>query len=399
MLDAEARADTVEAMNGFAARWAATCEGGESVVMAGPSAWPLLALLASAADGKGREELETAVGMDASLCLAGARVALRVTGASAAVKTAVGLWTRHGLPLREQWLASLPPGVHGELTGDQAADRRRLDAWAADRTGGLISRLPLTVTGAMPLVLASALAVRTTWRQPFDEGPATASSGPWAGRRYAALRRKTADVGQARVVQTPRGRLTVLRVEGSDGIDVLVVLGEEDRGAADVLAPAIGAAVRADAGVAVNEVAGGGPGVVVREVRSREPGDNLQVSVPRFTVRSQHDLLARPEVFGLAAVTDTSQGNFPGISPAPLAVSAAAQSALASFQARGFEAAAVTAVGMVAAAMLNTPYRTREFHVVVDKPFGFLNVDRASGLVLTAGWVASPAEWSETAGH
>src|SRR5205085_968866 len=83
---------------------------------------------------------------------------------------------------------TVPTEQQGRLSGDPAADQPALDAWAAERTGGLIPRLPLALTEDTRLVLASALSVRTAWAHPFTDGR-LAGQGPWAGRFLAGLRR------------------------------------------------------------------------------------------------------------------------------------------------------------------------------------------------------------------
>ncbi|MBT2230188.1 serpin family protein [Nonomuraea sp. NEAU-A123] len=91
-----------------------------------------------------------------------------------------------------------------------------------------------------------------------------------------------------------------------------------------------------------------------------------------------------------------SRGHFPAISDQPLAISAAAQSCTAGFQADGFEAAAVTSFGAVASGVPPRPHhRTKRISVAFDRPFGFLNIDRRTRLILTAGWIAEPPAWTE----
>ncbi|MBW5485921.1 hypothetical protein [Streptomyces bambusae] len=96
-----------------------------------------------------------------------ARERSAVTTRWAASRPALGLWTRAGLPLEERWLAGLPAGTRGDLTGDPATDRAALDGWAAERTGGLIPRMPVAEPGRALLVLATALALKVTWLNPF----------------------------------------------------------------------------------------------------------------------------------------------------------------------------------------------------------------------------------------
>ncbi|MGK5558371.1 serpin family protein, partial [Actinomadura kijaniata] len=199
------------------------------------------------------------------------------------------------------------------------------------------------------------------------------------------------DASGTPVADAPAGHLTMVRVGGGDDIDVHLLLGEESRPPAALLP----AAARVLSGRHPATPAGAlpegapGPGLTITVTDSPVPGDHLLTTLPRFTVRAGHDLLALPEVFGLAAGAE----GFPGISPAPLAVSQARQDAMATFQATGFEAAAATAVLAAPAGAPPPPgvtHRVRQARVTFDRPFGFLNVHRPTGLILTAGWIAAP---------
>ncbi|MQY04052.1 serpin family protein [Actinomadura macrotermitis] len=375
--------------NDLTARWAAACDDSASFALSGAGVWPLLALLAAGADGPGRAELEKAAGVDAREAAEAARSTQAVLRGSSAVRAALGLWTHRDLPLEPVWLASLPRGTHGELTGDRAP----LDAWAAEQTGGLIRRMPVEVDEDTRLVLAGALTIRTEWHRPFHDTNDSACSGPWSGRDFAALVRDTRITERVRVAETPHGPLTLLRVMGTGGIDVYVLLGTPETRAGDVLTTGIDALAGRHPIRAVHD---GAPGVLVERVRSYKPEDRLRVCVPRFSIRSEHDLMETPELFGLATVSDMSRGHFPGISSSPLAVQQAAQDVVATFQARGFEAAVITLVGVAAGGAGGwsppPPYRVTHVEFTVDRPFGFLTLDRRSGLALTAGWVAEPED-------
>ena len=173
--------------------------------------------------------------------------------------------------------------------------------------------------------------------------------------------------------------MTRVVVEGSDGLDVHLLLGPD----------ALRVGVDALAGrVAAGPVDASSPGVTVRE--SHGAHDTLRVSVPPFTLRTSHDLCAHADLFGLRSAMDASHGHFPAISPQPLAISQGAQDVYAQFSATGFEAAAVTAIGDAAGRRRSgTPRnRIRLVEVRFEAPFGFLAVDRASGLVVVAGRVA-----------
>ncbi|WP_119727690.1 serpin family protein [Thermomonospora amylolytica] len=385
----------IESVNALTVRWAAAaCSGTESVVFSGAGVWPLLAFLAEGAAGPGRDELQQAVGVDAAGAARAAREVLGVLDASPAVRSALGLWTGVGLPLRPEWAGQIPADTRGELTGKPREDQERLNAWADERTGGLIPAMPVEIDEDTRLVLAGALTVRTAWDHPFSEVPDRPAAGPWADREIAVLRRALWTFDDLRAADAPGGPLTMLRVAGSGEIDVHLLLGDPARFAGDVLAAGVAALAgrhRITGGSALPE-GDAAPGVVVRTVESFTPGDVLYQAVPRFTVTSSHDLLKVPEVFGLQSVTDRGRGHFPGISAEPLAIGQARQDALASFQALGFEAAAVTAFTAVpgGAAPPSSTYRVKVIEVRFDRPFGFLTVHRTSGLILTAGWVAEP---------
>ena len=95
--------------------------------------------------------------------------------------------------------------------------------------------------------------------------------------------------------------------------------------------------------------------VTIEDAVSTAPQCRLRV--PVFTVRAHHDLRALGDVFGLLTVTDPSTGHLPGISTEPLAISAAAQDAVAEFSAEGFRAAAVTGMSIMAGSAM--PRRDR----------------------------------------
>jgi hypothetical protein len=134
---------TVRAVNDLTARWAGAGPGG--TVFSAAGVWPLLAFLADGADGPARRELADAVRMPAGESAAAARELLAAMGSMRGLDSALGLWTKRTLEPRERWEAGLPAGARGVLTGDRAADKVALDAWAAKGTGGLIEEMPVVL--------------------------------------------------------------------------------------------------------------------------------------------------------------------------------------------------------------------------------------------------------------
>ncbi|GLZ78691.1 hypothetical protein Afil01_34980 [Actinorhabdospora filicis] len=371
----------VQESNGLTARWLRALDEAPSV-LSGAGAWPLLAVLSAGAAGAAREELAAATGVDPdrALDVVGAYAALLES--SACTRFSTGLWSSPRITVRPEWSGRLPEAWFGRLTGDLDADKAALDAWAAERTLGLIPRMPIELTPETVLVLATALAVRTRWASPFEDAAYQPTGGAWrTDRPWLGLRRDTGDLGALRVVDG----VTIVAVEGQDDVDVHLVLGEAASAPAEVLAAGIAAVGREGTGEY-------GPGVSVHAEPSFEsdPAPVLRLNTVAFDVSADHDLLRHPGVFGLATAL-TRGAHFPGVSADPLEISDAAQAATATFSARGFEAAAVTVAGMRCTGMLMPQGAERRVvRVDVDRPFGYLAVHRPSGLVLVAGWVREP---------
>ncbi|TCC33309.1 proteinase inhibitor I4 serpin [Kribbella capetownensis] len=341
------------------ARWIEQLPGEGSTVLSGLGVRPLLAILAQLAVGPARDELVEAAGgpYDGLLQTPELRMAL-------------GLWTRPEIPLQPGVDRFLPPEVRGTLT-DQAA----LDAWVVEQTDGLLERMPLQLTPDVLLVLASALALRTTWVLPFNEYPRD-------GQRW--LSRSDDDLDSVRVYESQAGPLTVATVVGAGEFDVRLVVGEAGRGRGAVLAAAL---ELGDDGVSGSELlAAEGSAPAVEVIESMSPLPSVLLSLPYFEVDAEHDLLEHPDVFGLTSAMDSSQGHFPGLSSVPLAIDQARQAVMARFSAIGFEAAAVTTMAMAAG---SAPMAgAKALLVSLVQPFGFIAVHRPTGVPVVVGWVS-----------
>ncbi|NEA31068.1 serpin family protein [Streptomyces sp. SID13031] len=387
-------ADVVLAVNHLTSRWVRELPPGTTVV-SGLGVWPLLALLSTAADEPGRSELAEAAGVDAVAGAAKAVELMAAVDSAADLHAALGVWVHEQLKLSESFDSVVPAALSGTLTGDSASDKAKLDAWATEHTDGLIREMPLDVTPDLAVVLASALSLRTTWVEPFTEQVKRQNDGPWSGGSWHWLERTDRELDAVRVYDG----LTVVTVQGDADVDVLLGIGDAEAAQGDVLAGLLAASVASgglgglgglelvDQGEPGQEVA---PGVTIGKTASAAA--EVKLSLPSFSVEVEHDLLASREVFGLSTVTSAPRGggHFSAISPEPLVVGQARQTVLARFFATGFEAAAVTAVGLMRAAMV-VP-KTRRLEVSLDRPFAFVAVHRASRLPVVAGWIAEPTE-------
>ncbi|KKD05601.1 serpin family protein [Streptomyces sp. WM6386] len=383
---------TIRAVNDLTARWAGASEGG--TVFSAAGVWPLLAFLADGAGGAARGELAEAVGMPAEEAAGAARELLAATGGMRGLDSALGLWTKRFVELREEWEAGLPAAAHGVLTGDLDADQEALDAWAAKRTGGAIGRMPVTLGPDSSLVLATALTLRTDWEVPFQ-----GDLVPWCGQDRAGLSRTDSDLDGVAVARTAVGAVTEARVRGTDGVDVHLLLGDEELTPGQVLGTGVDILAGAVPAVPGSRLPLGavGPGLRIGTVRTERPEPpSLTLSTVEFTLAADHDLLAHPGLFGLTTASDRAPGHFPGISPAPLALAEGRQSATATFGAQGFRAAAVTAYVMDWMGWEPEPkHESKRGCADFDRPFGFLAVHRETRLVLAAGWVTDPGPHRE----
>ena len=355
----------------------------------GASLWPLLAVLASGADGDARAELEDAVGLRASEAMLGATALLARLSDARGLASAIAVWIRDEIPIESTWKEALPPAaVLGRLTGRVDVDSARIRDWIVERTEGLIAAPDIAVAPDDFLFLASTIVIRTSWSQPFDERIVRPSAGPWKGQELSGLTARFHDLGRLRVVQTESGRLTVFSSGGKDDVDVYLVRGEDE-------SPAwvLGEGIRAIAGqhpfVELESLQEGqsAPGVFVHEVVAPTPRPYVNLTTVAFDGSQSHDVRGR-SIFGLGAASRPGRMHFPGISPALENVDQARQSARVRFTASGFEAAAAT---LMAARGLSAPApgpMAREYAVSFDRPFAYFAVDRPTGLVLMFGWVA-----------
>ncbi|MFI7430034.1 hypothetical protein ACIBPB_23835 [Micromonospora sp. NPDC049836] len=396
------------------ARYAERLHGaaGEAHHIASPlGAWLLLALTAPAATGDARAGLEDALGTDAATASAAAHALLAAPHPLVAAATA--LWERQPFDGLARWRAGLPERTERGPLPDQAA----LDAWARERTGGLIERFPVAVEADTLLILASALATRVSWADPFQVAPADqlGAGSAWAGRLARVLRTPwhghscwiaaSARAGDVAVHAAPARPAP--GADGEAGLLVFSVAAAPDVPAVDVLAAAQELAVSAATGPAGQRPGrrslfdlplGDGPAWTVREepIRTfaRDGREELASAVlPCWSAESRHDLT--PAGFGFDAAA-RALGTLLGNPDLPYA---AVQSAVARYGRYGFEAAAVTAFGV--AAGLPPEGVARRAELRFGHPYAVVAVATDSNggpwhsLPVYSAWVAEPQELPE----
>jgi serine protease inhibitor len=382
--------EAVRAANLLTARWAATLSG-QSSALSGVGLWPLLGLLAAGADGQARTELTDALGLPADGAEVHALAMLNTVAASVGTDAALGLWARAEVPFTQWWTKTIPAESRRLLTGDPDVDQANMDAWVAERTQGLLKHMPVSASSTTLLVLASAISVHTTWAEPLEDMSWKVEAGPWAGEQWiAGLSGESLEVDRVCVAPTPIGQLTCLAMIGTGDIDVHLVLGEPNRGAAEVLPAAVVSLAGDHPKISASDLPLGmaGPGIRVGSKPAFRPDPMLTFTTTRFTVTASHDLQAHSRLFGLSTASGPGL-HFPRITPQPVPIGQAQQDVTATFSAKGFEAAAVTAMMFPTSAQI-PQHVVRTIEVKFDRPFGFVVNHRPTGLILLVGWVASP---------
>ena len=377
-------------------------------------AWLVLALAAFADDGRdpqAREQLEAALGC--SLPDAADAATTLLDRPHPAVTAAAALWW--SVSIEGPALAAYAESLPARATRERVRNQQQLDDWAREHSLGMIERFPLTLDPTVVLVLASALATRVRWIDPFDAVPASALAAPggrFSGRVARALR--STDSHDVRLVATRAAGLVGAHVAASgDGLAVVSVLPGPDVDRATGLAAAYEVAGALDGDrihrhVSLYDVPLGPSelGEVDEDRVEGKGSKDLEAGVavlPSWTARSELNLVRDPAAGFHAA------GRLLG-NVAPSADVDARQVAVATYGREGFEGAAVTGMALLASWSAPRELRRRTLVLRFDRPYAAVAVavpppvgpheaDGAEspyrawfGLPVFGAWITEPAE-------
>ena len=341
--------DTAELVSRYAERFHAGALTEHGVASA-LGLWLLLALLAPAAEGDARTELEEHLGCGADD--ASRRARLLLAAPHPAVRAAVAVWANPAFVNDDQrrWQEPLAGDVETGPIPTQAA----ADGWAAQRTDGMIETFPITIGPDTATVLASALATDVAWTVPFADVAPHLLGGPFGDRITTAL--EAPPIHTQLLVDTTAAGVVAVHVAGaSSGLDVVSVLAGHHVERDAVLAATLEVGRHLDAvrrgfhgrvdvfALPLGE--GAAWSIEERQVeRYDASGDRHTVFhtyLAAWSAQSDHDLSAAP---GIAAAFTALDGFLvddlrPGLFEAR-------QTALAEYRRDGFRAAAVTAIGV-----------------------------------------------------
>ena len=358
----------------YAERFHRAADGDQQV--ASPlGAWLVLALAAPAATGAVREELAEILG--ASPEDARDAAAALLAKPHPAVASAAAVWRRpEVVAALQSWLAELPAAVEvGGIPSQADADR-----WATEHTLGLIERFPLEITRNTVIVLASALATSVDWEAPFELAPSADLRSPWSERVRQVLR--SVRQHEAYIASSPVGDVAVHTARSADGLAVTSVIADPAVASADVLAAAHGPLPRRS----LYELHLGDSQLWTIAETSGHGQEQIAL-LPTWSARNEHDLM-RPE-FGFPAAAQA----LIELLPRGEYRAEATQSALARYTRTGFEAAAVTAMGVRMVSVIQARKRTATLrfghpYAVVARAIG----GEWDGVPVFSAWITEPLE-------
>jgi hypothetical protein len=379
-------------------------------------AWLLLALVANAAPPG--HDLAEALGMDPAEAAAVARALLEQPHSMVGAASAVWYNPRADVSGLAGWWAGSPPATSfGPLP-----PRAELDRWVREHSLGLIDSMPDISPQAL-LTLASVLATRVSWREPFMAVPAAelGRDTPWASRLSQVLRTppkahrtfiaRSEHAGEI-IVHVASGapaedpgdpyhfsdppdagdELRVVSVAAAPGVEPARVLA-----AAYEIAPACVSDRRPRTQVSLYKLPlGQTPLWTIRETEVHGATERYSAVLPCWSANSTHDLSATGPGFPAAAKV------LAGLLGADGLPHQAQQTAVARYGQYGFEAAALTTTVSLKAGGLG-PLLAREAELRFAHPYAVVAVAAQTsgnggttppgpwhGVPVFSAWVSEP---------
>uniref|UniRef100_A0A8C3NKA7 Plasminogen activator inhibitor 1 n=1 Tax=Geospiza parvula TaxID=87175 RepID=A0A8C3NKA7_GEOPR len=353
-------------------RAALVARGDTNVILSPYGATSVLVALQVATAGRGRRQLEEAIGFSIDApgvpaALRGLRRALR--GRAHALAVAQGLFVARGVPLRGPFVTRLgralgPRGLARLELRDGEGARRVLNAWARDRTRGLVSGLvpPGALSPRVRLLAASAEFFGGSWGVPFPAGATRArpflrpdGSEGSADVMEATLRLRCGEGGTC-VTCSPGGvPFVVAEVPYAGGEVALLLLAPLERHVPVVtLVPLLDARS------------------VTAWVAQLRPAPRV-LAVPRFSLETSWDLRGPLKALGILDLFDPERADFsPVTGDEQLVLGPVLQKVRMEVTENGTEAASASAAVVYS--------RMAPPEIVLDRPFLFLIRHRPTGL-------------------
>ena len=356
-----------------------------NVVLSPVSAALDLAMVLNGADGKTQEEIQ------AALSLSGAELdavntantelikVLRTPSRSVTLSVADSLWVdSRRATLRPEYAQQMKSAYDAEVADldfGHASAVSRINGWAAQETHEKIPKIIERIDPADVLLLLNAVYFKGQWQHPFNKAQTQARDfalSDGTSRKVARM----AQSGRFDYFETPQ--VQAIRLPFGDG-----------ELAMEVLLPAKSASLEALETELTPEL--------WAVWRSQFVARQGSLELPRFELKSHYRLNAPLQALGMRRAFDSHAAELTGMFAPPsehahgkpFFISLVLQSTYWKVDEEGSEAAAVTSIGVRAAAIARPE---RPFQMIVDRPYLCAIEDRRSGVLLFVGAIYDPTE-------
>jgi serpin B len=279
--------------------------------------------------------------------------------------------TGRGDLVAPEYSALLKDKYGAEIFRDAGLDE--VNGWVKRKTEGNIDRIIDKLDRASAAVILNAVYFKAKWAAPFyksatSEEPFNLS--PQTKISVPTMRRH----GSYALVSRPLYRAIRLPYQASQ-LSMIIVLPNEG----------LDAVAR---GFAADEWT-----QLARALYAPDVVKATDLELPRFKANFNADLVAPFSAAGMSRAFDPKRADFGGMTGRPagqggFAIGAIVHRAVIDVMEDGTEAAAATAISVVAASAQRAPEELQVFHV--DRPFWFAIMDEVSGAVLFQGRIADP---------
>ena len=362
----------------------------DNAVVSPYSVYTVLAMAATGAKGRTRDQLVAALGGISPDAQAGCLTAIDDAVAAAlargapvtrdpryddtrpmALRAANSLFVQHGFAVRPEFLDALAGGFGAGLhLVDYAADpesaRQTINAWVGERTAGRIEELfdRGTLSTGTLLTLVNALLLTAPWQKFFFESEEVAP--------FALVGGGTVDVRYLCVTDwfehgAGEGWRSVTVPYRGGGLAMTIVL--PDPGAFDEVRSALPEVLAA------------------RHASDLRSGDMVALSIPGFAVNTRLSLVGYLSRVGVTDIFDPAVVDLSGMAghPGDLLASEVAHQAVITVDRNGTEAAAATAMTILASGLAADP-----LPIVINRSFMFAVHDTRTSAPLFLGQVIDP---------
>lgn len=284
------------------------------------------------------------------------------------------LWGQQGYTFRPEFLETLARSYGAGLRlvdfkRDVEAARQAINSWVSEQTKDKIKDLipPQALTPEARLVLANAIYFKAGWRDPFEEE--LTANGPFT----------LVDGSQVPVPMMKWGKAESVRYVQGEGYQAVELPYQGDKTSMVLIVPDAGTWAVFEQGLTAKQL---------DDILAALDWQQVMVTMPKFRSETSLSLADTLATLGMPDAITPGQADFSGMDGTrDLAIGAVLHKAFVDVNEAGTEAAAATAIVMVATGLPAEPVL-----LTVDRPFIYLIRDMQTGTVLFMGRLLNPAE-------